>query len=86
MWCLDILNISLEFKVKIYRFITFFCFHKPEDFLLEWCQSLYEAAKTEDVFPEVSEAVSEAIVRNIGLLKPSSSENGKFMGYSASSI
>ncbi len=44
---------------------------------MDWCQTIYEAAKSEDVFPEVCEAVSEAIVRNIGLLKPPSSKNGE---------
>ena len=57
-----------------------FSFQSPTfvvQFLLCWCQLLNDHAKSEDVFPEVSVAISEVILWNTTLLKASHPQTGK---------
>ena len=45
-------------------------------FVADWCCLMHEAVKAEDVTVEASEAVAEAVMKNIELLKPTS-DSGK---------
>ena len=84
--CLPLLFISMSFlnpnflyDLK-YQTHNSFVFQSPtfvEQFLLCWCQLLNEHAKSEDVFPEVSVAISEVILWNTTLLKASHPQTGK---------
>ena len=65
-----------------------FSFQSPTfvvQFLLCWCQLLNDHAKSEDVFPEVSVAISEVILWNTTLLKASHPQTGKQLSTTSTS-